>query len=364
MKKRIVIASVLKPVSDTRMTEKIAATLSGDDELDVHVIGYPAEFPNQNKITFHQLDPFERLSFGRVIKPLKVLELILQLKPSVLIITTHELLLTVLIAKLFSKIKVVYDVQENYYLNIRYTNAFPKVFRFPIAAYVRIKERLASIFIDHFFLAEEIYRSQLPFLRNRYTVLENKALNSSGEMRQIQNPYALVFSGTLSKTTGVFKAISLAEELQKIEQAITLTIIGCAAMKVERDDIIERIKGNSFIKLIGGDVLVPHPMIMETLTQSGAGIISYEDNPATTGRIPTKLFEYLALNLPIILYSNDRNWEALASRNGRAIHIINPSLDAKRVHEWIQSDGMPATPVQDVFWKSEQIKLKTVISSL
>ncbi len=39
-KSRIVIASVLKPVNDTRMTEKLGGSLL--QRYDVHIIGFPA----------------------------------------------------------------------------------------------------------------------------------------------------------------------------------------------------------------------------------------------------------------------------------------------------------------------------------
>lgn len=41
-KRRIVLASILKPVDDTRMTEKLGATLAQVEGNEVYVIGYPS----------------------------------------------------------------------------------------------------------------------------------------------------------------------------------------------------------------------------------------------------------------------------------------------------------------------------------
>jgi hypothetical protein len=53
-KRRIVLASVLKPVDDTRMFEKIGVSLAGADEAEVIIIGYPSQRPPTHQtITFH-----------------------------------------------------------------------------------------------------------------------------------------------------------------------------------------------------------------------------------------------------------------------------------------------------------------------
>ena len=44
-KQRIVLASVLKPVDDVRMFEKIGKSLSAITGHDVFIIGYPSKAP-------------------------------------------------------------------------------------------------------------------------------------------------------------------------------------------------------------------------------------------------------------------------------------------------------------------------------
>ena len=64
-KRRIVIASILKPVDDTRMMEKIGMSLQ-QTGYDVTVVGYPAKslkvWPGIRVI----LPAFARLSTGRL----------------------------------------------------------------------------------------------------------------------------------------------------------------------------------------------------------------------------------------------------------------------------------------------------------
>src|SRR5688572_27699905 len=113
-KRRIVLASVLKPVNDPRMFEKMGQSLSG--HYEIHIIGTNSNTNStDDRIVFHPLASYSRLSINRMLAPLRILKKILQLKPALLIICTHELLWMVLIAKIFLRCAVVYDIRENYF---------------------------------------------------------------------------------------------------------------------------------------------------------------------------------------------------------------------------------------------------------
>ena len=365
IKKTIVIASVLKPVSDTRMTEKIAATLASNEHLDVHVIGYPAEYSPKAKITLHSFAAFKRISFTRMVTPFKIFKLIRKIKPSVLIVTTHELLGVALLTKLFTRAKVVYDLQENYYLNILHTTAFPPVVKHVIAAYVKLKETLAARWIDHFFLAEKVYLRQLPFARHNHTVLENKVIDTFPSWSNARDPLALLFSGTLARSTGVFEAIALVRELHKTNSKVTLTIIGYAAKERELRQIHAEVRNSDFIKLIGGDAPVIHQEIVQAIMRSGAGIVSYQQNPATQGRTPTKLFEYLAADLPILFTDVYPEWEALARKVSHEFLVVNSHhADYSAIINWLHKTKPRGTSPSYVLWKTEEMKLETAISAL
>jgi glycosyltransferase involved in cell wall biosynthesis len=365
LKKRIVVASVLKPVSDTRMTEKIAASLSHDEHLDIHVIGYPSRYTSKDKITLHSFAPFKRISFKRIFTPFKILRIIRQLNPAVLIVTTHELLGVALLAKLFTRSKMVYDIQENYFLNILHTNAFHRLIKYPVAAYVRAKEIIATRWVDHFFLAEEIYAEQLPFVKGRNTLVLNKANIDFARALQIQKPLALLFSGTLSQGTGVFEAIALAKEFHKIEPEIRLTIIGFAARARDYQAIQAQIQQAPFIRLVGGNSLVNHEEIVQAIASSGAGIVSYVPNPATEGRTPTKLYEYISAGLPILFARPYPQWESVAKQSDHHFFVINSlHRDSFSAIEWLKKAKVRGTTSDSVSWKNEENKLRTAISAL
>src|ERR1044071_1917223 len=94
-KRRIVLASVLKPATEPRMFEKIGMSLS--KTFEVVCIG--ASTSSKKRIESGanprvlELPKVNRLSLSRLFMPLNVLIKIIKLKPSVVIICTHELIM-------------------------------------------------------------------------------------------------------------------------------------------------------------------------------------------------------------------------------------------------------------------------------
>ena len=363
VKKRILIASVLKPVNDTRMTGKIAQSLADTKQFDIHVTGFPAAQKNTPGFTVHPLPFFKRLSLQRLFIPWKIFRKAILIKPHLLIITTHELLLIAMFTRVATGCKVIYDLQENYFRNILFTKAFPFFIRPVIAFYVRMKELLCAPFVSHFFLAEKAYAKELSFSAARSTVLENKLKrpNISPSSRPDKNQ--LLFSGTLAESTGVFKAIEIAEKLHRADQNISLTIIGYCAQQALLERIKKVIAPHSFIRLIGGNILVPHEQILEQIQVSGAGIIAYPYNPSTVHSVPTKLFEYLGFKLPIILIHHTP-WVERCQSFHAAVVFDPDNLKPEAILRALKTQQFYDTAPNDVFWESEEPKLTKLISSL
>lgn len=368
-KRRILLASVLKPVNDTRMAAKLGGSLLPD--YDVHVAGFPAAAPDGgNGLHTHPLPFFKRLTFKRLFARWKVLRLALRLRPEVMIITTHELLTPALIARLLLRCHVIYDIQENYWRNILYTPAFPTVLRPFLAIVVRLRERLAVPFIRYCFLAEAGYANEINFLSpTRMTVLENKIIRPADTSvlplrRRYPTPHSLrlLFSGTLAESTGVFTAIALAHALHALDNTVHLTIIGYCALPEQ----LERLKQActaDYITLIGGDHLVPHADIIQAIQTTDVGIIAYPPNPATHRSVPTKLFEYLGYHLPILLVDHPV-WIQRCAPYAAAVAFSGDNPDAPAILHQLRTQTFYTTAPTDVYWDSEAKKLRGILYSI
>jgi hypothetical protein len=356
IKKRVVLASVLKPVDDTRMLEKIGATLASEG-FEVFIIGHASSGTiDVQGITTMPLPQFNRISFKRLLIPWIILQKINQVKPEVIIINTPELLLVTVLSKMFSGRKIIYDILENYYRTIQHTPTYPPVLKFFIAGAVRLLEVIFSPFIDRFLLAEKGYARELKFAR-RPVILENKLPKKVAEKFTVNRSsyHSLLFSGTLAPTTGVFEAIKLSKDLHSVNTSYTLTLIGYAALPEVLTKIKKEIAGSPFIRLIGGDNLVPHEEILQEISKAGTGIIIYPPNPGTESSIPTKLYEYLALKLPVIISHTEASTELVEKCHAGI--VIQKGFTSGILNEQLANATFTFACDEDIFWEHGAKKL-------
>jgi hypothetical protein len=362
-KRRIVLASLLKPVDDTRMLEKFGATLAASKEVEVFIIGYPTAGTTQSKtITLLPLKPFKRLSINRLKASLEVLKIIHEVKPELIIINTPELLWVAIVNRIFFGRKVIYDVLENYYRNIRFTKVYPTWIRLPLALGVRCVERLSTPFIHNYFLAEKGYVGEINFAKPNL-ILENKLPQHIADSFLNNAPSTrLVFTGTIAQSTGIMEAISLCDGLYAIDKRYSLTIVGYCADPSFLVELKSQIVGKDYIKLIGGDHLVPHTQILNEISKAGVGIVIYKVNPSTINSIPTKLYEYLALQKTILIRHNSDSHQLVERL--RAGIILPERPDFRALDE--QLKAIPYQPTTDptLYWESQAASLAECLKNL
>ncbi len=362
-KRRIVIASVLKPVDDTRMYEKMGHSLAETNLYDVSIIGFAPSSPIVPcRIRQISMGNFPRLSFTRLWTRWRIFQQAFTLQPDVFIFTTHELILPAIALKVIRNTRIIYDVRENYFRNILHSEGLPLILRPLLAMLVRLKEKLTAPAIDYFFLAEREYEKEFKFHRAGWTVLENKALPNS-RSHSTARGLRLLFSGTLASSTGVFRAIRLARQLHAVDPRVQLTIAGYAASLPVREQIHAEAESSPFVRLIGVDALVSHGVIAKLIRESDAGIIAYPSAPQTVNSVPTKLFEYLQGSLPIL---TEAHWPWIP-RFGKHHPFVfcdfkNPDLES--IVKALTTNSFYLTPATESSWQSEETKLLLGIKNI
>jgi hypothetical protein len=227
-----------------------------------------------------------------------------------------------------------------------------------LAIWVRGKEMLLARFFHLFILAEKGYKKEMKFFKNNFIILENKSILPEGKPRvKSSGTIRLLFSGTISESTGVFEAISLARALHHIDNTIYLHLIGYCAVPATLTKIHALIQSEKYITLTGGDQRVPHEEIVTQLYCSDFGIIHYPFSPHTENKIPTKLYEYLSARLPMII-QDYQPWVDRCTPHQAAIPIqFSPSLDAVGLLKKMKQTEFYTTSPTDVSWSSEEKKL-------
>jgi len=311
----ILVASVLKPADDIRSYHKIGRSLQKlFPESHFYYIGQGHKKGQRSEGHIHFWEyRFSRLSLRRLLFQWHFLSILFQKRPRLLLITTQELLPAAVLAKVFLRIPFIYDIQENYYANIRYLPTFPRLLRRPLAAWVRALERFCIKFSNALFLAEACYEEELAdLLKNKnFVLLENKALLlplSQAALPPQSPALRLLLAGTLSEAYGLFRALDFVESLRQSCEA-ELLICGFCSQEEDYQSLLRRIKDKNYIKIIGGRHLVAPAQIQTALQNCDFLLLPYSINPVFARRIPSKLFEALALGCKVLMQSNPF-WEA------------------------------------------------------
>lgn len=365
------MASLLKPVDDVRMFEKFGIAIASTGNYEVHIVGFNTHHrpPAHPHINFHPLFNFSRLSMRRALAPWYFYIFLLKVKPDLIVANSHDLLIVTVLYKILFGSKILYDIQENYFLNILHTDAFPGSLRGLVAFWTRIKETLCAPFFSHFFLAEKVYEKQLSFIGNRYTLLENKynpLFPTSKLAKRRLNPgktLQLLYTGTVADHYGALEAIRMANNISTIHP-VELSVIG----RCVQEDFLEKIRAetaqNSAIRLQVGKEPVSHPEIIQAMLTADMAIVTYKTNKSLKGRIPTKIYEYIANNLPFIVI-NDQDWIGLPAKY-RACVVYNEgeliSSLLKKVFSAVFYDTK--RPLDEIFWDSERQKLIATLERL
>jgi glycogen(starch) synthase len=381
----VLLASVLKPVDDPRMRGKFAETLTERPMVQVHIAGQAsanprtAAAPPQAQIQQHPIFQGARLSLGRLAAQGRYWQLLRQLRPTLVIVHAPELLpLTLLWQALGRKRRFLYDIRENYALNVCTQQVYQGLTRRALAAGLRWMEARAARRSAGVILAEISYADELPFLPdagNRVVVLENKyqparaaiSLTAPRRLPPAGQPIQLLYSGTISMLNGVWEAICLAETLHHTwPGGIRLTIIGFC----QQPELLQWLQAKvarhpDWLTLVGGRKLVPHSQIVAEINRSHFGLLPYQPHPSTERCRPTKLFEYLAHGLPVIASPN-LLWEELLHRYEAGLTFDfaqpggAPALVAQLQGRLFYPAGIPA----EASWASEGKKLWHLLDSL
>ncbi len=368
------------------MRGKFAETLLARPGVQVHVAGRAAaataeEFGGVHR---HRLFAGARLSLGRLLAQYRYWWLLGWLRPALVVVHAPELLPLTLLWQGLGRVlgqrrQFIYDIRENYALNVRTQQVYGGGLRRVLAAGLRWVEGAAAQQAAAVILAEASYADELPFLAAlppaRVLVLENKYQPQPGEpppparpAPAPTEPLRLLYSGTISELNGVHEALALAAALHgRWPGGARLTVVGCCqqpALLTELQALAAQ--HPEWLTLRAGAAPVPHAEIVNEIRRTHFGLLPYRPHPSTWRCRPTKLFEYLAQGLPVLLPPNAL-WTDLATahRAGISLNFEDAPAAAAAVQAAATAwDFYPAGPPPQASWASEDKKLGALLDTL
>jgi glycosyltransferase involved in cell wall biosynthesis len=368
---KILIASVLKPADDVRSCYKIGHSLAQTNKYEVNIIGFNSKKKAKHQNIFlYPIFNFKRNSFKRLFAPFSILKIYLQLKPKLIIVNAPELLWVIFLIKIIFGTQIIYDIRENYQFNIK-QNQIYKGFKKSLAAfYIWINESLSQYFIDGYFLAEEIYENQLKFISKKpYIKLLNKSTLPQKEKGKSINysknqSIKFIYTGTIGREYGTIEAIDFCKKLHEKNPNITLTIIGYSPDNEYLKLIKLALSKVKYIELKTTEEPIPQSDIIIEIKDSDVAILPYQLNPNISGRFPTKIYDYLALEIPMIIPPHPK-WKAFLDQfqAGYSVDFIKPDIDGFNKSFFTKNFYIKA-PGDEIQWRGQEDKLLDFIDKI
>jgi glycosyltransferase involved in cell wall biosynthesis len=365
--------AVLKPADDIRLFQKIAQTF-WESGFEIFNFGSQSNLEVKNKnsnIHFYPIFKFFRSSFQRLWAGLLILKYLWKVKPQILVCGAVELLPFCVLYKFFQKLSgkklhLIYDVQENYFLNVLHTETYKSwwVFRKVLAYSIRLVEWLCASQVDTFFLAEKCYQLELSFVKKRCLVLENKVLKINFQEKNVSNPIFLL-SGTIAPEYGLWKAIDFAEKVHCSFPQITLKIAGRCSRKEVFSELVALQEKKPFLQLEISEKALNYEILQKNFAESTFWLMPYQVNPAYQNRIPTKFYEAMAWQKWIFVQKNPV-WENFFKEYAYPYVIW---IDFQKPKTWQEALDIskilqkPSYQNPQIFWDSEKEKLQKFIST-
>ncbi|MFD2035998.1 hypothetical protein ACFSKL_14430 [Belliella marina] len=334
-KPNVAIASVLKPLKDARAYYRLGLSLRETNKYHLNIIGFSLKnVPNEKDISFFTLFDKNRTHWKRLLVSLKFVQTIQKTKPKILIVTSYELLPAAVLIKAILRFRLIYDVQENYGLNIQ-ENQTQKGWKRHVAKYwIRGIEKLAHRFVDHYFFAESCYRHEFPYI-DKFTVLENKFPGKPKPILPVQyrqgQCLTFLISGTITEVYGIKEAIIWFTEALKHQPNLRLKIIGYCPMKSYRIGLDKIIQGIPQIQAKISDSAITYPEILVAYQHSDIIMLPYYQIPSISPKVPSKLYESLALGKPF-LHSPNPKWASLSDRYQAGVEVEFSDLGSVKKH--------------------------------
>jgi glycosyltransferase involved in cell wall biosynthesis len=363
----VMIASTLKPILDVRAFGKLAFSLGETNTYRLFIIGFSSKRP----ISLFGFRFFSSLSvfdsrLDRIFAQLRFSLRLIQVRPKVLICCTYELLPLAAFFKPFLRYKLVYDVQENYRLNLSLNPELSDEKRKKAAALIQKAESVRVI--DLYLFAEKCYAEEMPE-KKPFLVLENKL---NGEIKQ-KSPIhfkgkrapRFCITGTVTPAFGIGDAVIWFGEILKKFPDSKLIIAGHCPLFSFREKLEKAAKEIPNICLQLDQNPVDHEALMSLLINSDFALLPYQNHPAIRNKMPTKLFECAAFGIPVLISPNPV-WEKFLAdfSGGCTMDFLNPSKAIENLNAALDHTFFTSAPPESILWKTEMLHFQKAIQDL
>lgn len=365
----ICIITTIHPPFDARIYERGLKSLI-DSGFSVCLIS-PWQKP-ENPWAKHQWIslPFSKRRIDRILHGFKTFRAASKQPAKVYYFHDIDFILWAVFLKLLKSVSVVYDCHENFPQEVAYHKEWiPNLFRKLLSRLTHQIENWAVKKLGFCVVAVPSQIKRFSKLGVRLVLVRN--ITNLRIRRDFKHKKALICTGSLSSSLQINLLINIAREIKNRKIDLPLVIadrFSSHKLKIYLTDTVEKEKLSITI----------HPSVMpkdidKLLSEACIGITVEQNTPSKRLAIPTKVFEYMAMGLPIIASDlpetrkilNQANCGILVSPDqpeeyvDAAVHLIeNPSE-----YNIFQQNGFRA--IQSTYnWNKEKNKLVQFFNDL
>ncbi|MDX2197192.1 MAG: hypothetical protein NW207_12325 [Cytophagales bacterium] len=301
-KKKIIIASIFKTVSDTRMFERFAVSLAQTGKYSVYLAGNKGKYINIHKnIKFKILFRFNKSSWMRLLAPVQFFFYCFKVNPSLVIVCTPELLTPAILYKLIFRAKLIYDLEQNY--THKFHNTRRGIFNKYIIVYVTyIIESISKYFIDKIFISSAEISDIKHMPMDRAIVLENKYkqlyFDNLDENNDREGRYRILVCQHFDEKIHIDTILSYVKDCKTLHKGIYLVFCNLDYEQILKNTLRKPLKKYNYIKLVGTNHTLNHKEISNQIIKSSFVLI--HENDIYRNDILSLVYECLATQTPII----------------------------------------------------------------
>lgn len=292
---RMILANLKKPARETRLADKLLPWLQQSYPATTSFFLFGNDIqtgpqPDYSERDFQYFDLFKQGSaFNNCVKFYAKL---VEIRPDVVVSPSPELILTALLYRQTHPCVVIWDVQENHYLNFQYQEVYSGWKKWLGLFSSGFGTTYLAQASDRLILAERIYLRQFPFVASDSLVLENKApVNWTFGDVSFSSDRSILFSGFITKESGVFRALDWWSQNKLHRKSWTLVIAGYCPSESLRNEIAKKAEQIPGVRVEKLDRWFSDLEILEFLQKSFAIFAPYRISKANIGKIPTKFWE-------------------------------------------------------------------------
>lgn len=233
---------------------------------------------------------------GRILNWLTFIKLALKAKADIYHFHDPDLLIVGLLLKLSTGKPVIYDNHDPYIEAILQREWLPLWSRPIVSKLFGVIEKTiaANLMV---IVANELQCERFPKAELIRNYPDLRAFGS--KLETLSRKQEVIYVGSLSEARGMFDLVKIAEVLRQTPTVIR--VLGPFPNQQLEDQVKQIVEHKHLEHIIKFEGRTPYDQVVTVLNNASVGVIPFQDVPDHAIIIPTKLFEYAACGLPVVV---------------------------------------------------------------